>query len=406
MLKFLFKDSVYYFFGSIAFQVSGLVAVILMMRSLKIEEFGVYSYCVALVALFAFIADGGLSQYLIKKITQSPRTMVAIYREMQGAQVYISLIILLSLSVFAFAFHALDEAYIIFLLGAGVVISGYVTPMFSLMIARGEKKQIMKKDFYLALGRLIFVLFVSNYFPSVLAFAFCNLALASISLIYCLNIRAIPGNEFMFGFSLRRESIKRVLVEGLPFTVLMLANVLYNRVDVIMLKRFAGVTEVGIYNGAAQFVFPFMFVSSVLVSAIFPHLSRHAESSLLLGKMRNSSFWLMTLSGLALSLFLFFFSDIFFRMMFANKFNASIGVFKVLVWYLFIVFAYGTFSNILVVKNKTILLFWVTVGTLLLKIALNYLFIPGYGAMSAAMSTLICEALLFVITLALAWRFS
>lgn len=406
MFKSLVKDSAYYFFGSIAFQVSGLISVILIMRALKVDDFGLYSYCVAFVTLFSFVADGGLSQYLIKKISQNPEAGVAIYRELQGTQVFISGAILLALGSFAFALHPPTEALTIFVLGLGVIVSGYVTPMFSVLISRGEKKSIVRKDLLLSAGRLIFVLLISSCHPTVTAFAFGNLVLAIIAVLFCIALRRTAGNEFMFGYSLEWTGIKTVLREGLPFTILMLANILYNRIDVIMLNALAGKAEVGIYNGAAQFVFPFMFVSSVLVTAIFPHLSRHTNSSALFGKMRNSSFLLMTLSGFLLSTFLFLGSELFFELAFNHKFDASIGVFKVLVWYLFIVFAYGTFSNILVVKNKAILLFKVTVVMLVLKIILNYLFIPAYGAMSAAVSTLICEVLLCAITMIFAWRLS
>jgi O-antigen/teichoic acid export membrane protein len=102
-------------------------------------------------------------------------------------------------------------------------------------------------------------------------------------------------------------------------------------------------------------------------------------------------------AGLLLSLFLFFAAEYFFHAFFGPKFDASVPVYKVMVWYLFIVFSYGTFSNIVVAKGYAFLMFKVTLVMLALKLVLNYLFLPQYGAVGAAIVTLICETLLCLV---------
>lgn len=397
MLKVLLKDSSFYFLGSLVFQLSGLVSVVIVMRSLSVSEFGLYSYAVAFVTFFAFVADGGLSQYIVKKVAQNPDSAKEVYQDAQGAQIVISALTLFALLSTAWWFNARHEFFTMAVLGLGIVVTGYITPIFSTLIARGSRHLILRKDMLTSVGRLVYVLTVSMLKPTVLMFAMTNLVVAGVALLYCIYIRTSFEHRFLFSFHLSAARTRTILREGAPFAFLMVANILYNRVDIVMLKYLSGEFEVGLYTGATQFVYPFMFISSALATAIFPHLSRSVGTGQSLGTLRKSAFILMGTAGLLLSLFLYFAAPYFFHAFFGTKFDASVPVFKILVWYLFIVFSYGTFSNIVVAKGHAALLFKVTVAMLALNMLLNFIFIPQYGAVGAAVVTLICETLLCLV---------
>jgi O-antigen/teichoic acid export membrane protein len=397
VLKVLLKDSSFYFLGSLVFQLSGLVSVIIVMRALSVSDFGLYSYAVAFVTFFAFVADGGLSQYIVKKIAQNPDAAKEVYLDVQGTQILISALTLFALLGTAWWFNSRSEFFTMAVLGVGIVLNGYITPIFSTLIARGSRHLIMRKDMLSSLGRLIYVVAVSAVKPTVLMFAMTNFIVAMVALSYCVYIRASTDYRYLFSFYLHVSRMRMILREGAPFAFLMVANILYNRVDVVMLKYLSGAVQVGLYTGATQFIYPFMFISSALVTAIFPHLSRSIGAGQALGAVRRGAFILMGTAGLSLSVFLYFAAPYFFHAFFAAKFDASIPIFKILVWYLFIVFSYGTFSNIVVAKGHAFLLFKVTVAMLILNILLNFIFIPNYGASGAATVTLICETLLCLI---------
>jgi O-antigen/teichoic acid export membrane protein len=404
MFKLLIKDSSYYFIGSVIFQLSGLASVIIVMRALEVQQFGLYSYAIAFVTFFGFVADGGLSQYIIKKIAQNPDATTEIYRDAQGAQIVISAVTALALLVFGWAFNPPEEFVTVVVLGSGVVLNGYVTPVYSTLIARGEKRLIVVKDLFSSAGRLFYVLIASQFFPSVLAFAATNIVVACVAILYCLYLRKASDHKFPFHYHLSLQRTGTMLREGLPFAMLMIANILYNRIDVVMLKRLSDEFQVGAYTGATQFIYPFMFVSSVLVTAIFPHLSRNVDSGNAFRVLRKSSFVIMASAGFLLSTFLFFTSEYFFKLFFGAKYDASIPIYKILIWYLFIVFSYGTFSNILVAKGRTVMMFKITMLMLVLNVVLNYFFIEKFGAVGAAIVTLTCEILLCVVTMVLAFK--
>jgi O-antigen/teichoic acid export membrane protein len=394
MLKKILTDTAYYMAGNIAVQIVGLVSIVAAMRTLEVTEFGVYSYALAFVTFFSFIADGGLSQYVIKEISQRPEKAADIYRKVQGVQLALSIMIALVLIVSASSIHTGRELFIILALGCGAIVTGYVSPVFSTLIAQGQKQIILKKDILVCSMRLIYVAIFVATGSSLLVFAFGNLFAALTALAYCMYLRRKPGFSYVFQRQLSKPVFRSIVMEGLPYSALMFANILYNKIDVVMLKYLSGEHEVGLYSGATQFIYPFMFVSTVLATGLFPHLSKHASNPAQFREARNKGAAVMAVAGFCLSGVLFLGSGVLFDLMFGGKYDSSISVYKILVWYLFIVFTYGAFSNAVVAKGGVRKILIMTVVMLALNIVLNIFMIPAWGAVGAAMATLICELLI------------
>ena len=137
--------------------------------------------------------------------------------------------------------------------------------------------------------------------------------------------------------------------------------------------------------------------------AIFPKLAKHAEEKEKFKSFQNLALYYLGGIGILLILSLYLSSDFIFQLFFKNKYDASIPVFKVLVWYLVIVFIYGPISNSLVVKNKVIFLVYLNLFMIAVNVALNFFLIPVYGAKGAAIATIICEILILV-SAVLYWR--
>ena len=157
-----------------------------------------------------------------------------------------------------------------------------------------------------------------------------------------------------------------------------------------------GSTEVGYYSGATRFIYPFMFISGAFMTAIFPKLAKHSEEKDKFKSIQNLALYYLGGIGVILSTSLYLGSDLIFQLFFSDKYDASIPVFKILVWYLAIVFIYGPISNSLVAKNKVVFLVYLNLIMIVLNVAMNFFLIPVYGAKGAAMATIICEVLILV----------
>jgi O-antigen/teichoic acid export membrane protein len=139
------------------------------------------------------------------------------------------------------------------------------------------------------------------------------------------------------------------------------------------------------------------------MTAIFPKLAKHSEEKDKFKIIQNLALYYLGGIGVLLSTSLFLGADLIFQLFFVDKYDDSIPVFKVLVWYLAIVFIYGPISNSLVAKNKVVFLVYLNLIMIVLNVLLNFFLIPVYGAKGAAMATIICEVLILV-SAGIYWR--
>lgn len=397
MFKKIASDSFVYLLGSFFNQLAGLVVVVLLMRNIEVELFGLYSYAAAVVMLFSVLADGGISQYIIRQLHGSTESIQRLYRRFQAFQVIVSLSILFMILIVALGFHDAREAILICLLGAATIVSGYLTTTFSFFIAAGERWIVFGRDIIFGLSRLLLAA-IGIYADLTLEYFCAITVLAQLAiLVFVLVVRKRRSIGYLLTFRWDFEGMGRLALAALPYTLLALVNIVYNKLDVIMLKRLSTQFEVGYYAGATQFVYPFMFVSSAIMAAIYPMLSRSLGVKSAFDKIHYASTLIMGSIGLAMSTSLYLFSSLFYNFLFDQKYDGSLPVYQILVWYLALVFFYGGYSNTIIAKGGVRFLLGFNAVMVLVNATANYLVIPQFGAKGAAVVTIGCELLILIV---------
>ena len=396
MHKQLLKDSAVYIGGSIIVQILGFIGLIFLMQFLPVSEYGKYIYIIEFIMIFAFFSDGGFTQHIVKESSQNPEHIQRIYSKAQSAQLLISAIMLLLILSISYASNSLQDFYYLSVFGISVVINAYFAPMLAIFIASGRKDLIFYKDLSLSVLKLIFMLAGIYYQAPLEYFIFLGFINCFVLLILLLYTRYKKEFTYLFQLKLDLSGSMTFIKQGFLFTILMAANVIYNKIDIIMLEKMTGSIEVGYYAGATRFIYPFMFISGSFMTAIFPSLAKYAADKEKFKSIQYLALYYLGGIGILLSTCLFLGSDILFELFFNHKYDESIPVFKVLVWYLAIVFIYGSISNNLVAKNKVKFLVYLNLIMIVLNVALNFFLIPVYGAKGAAIATIICELLILV----------
>ena len=396
MRKQLLKDSATYLGGSIIVQILSFIGMIFLMRFLPVSEYGKYTYIIEFISIFAFFSDGGFTQHIIKESSQNPGSVDKIYARAQSAQLLISGLMLTLILCISYPTNSIQDFYYLFVFGLSVVISAYFAPMLAILVASGRKDLIFYKDVSLSLIRIFFILLGIYLKASFSYFIYLGFINAIVLLILFLYIRRQGEFKRILNFKPAVAESIGFIRHGILFTILMAANVIYNKIDIIMLEKMIGSTEVGYYSGATRFIYPFMFISGAFMTAIFPKLAKHSEEKDKFKSIQNLALYYLGGIGVILSTSLYLGSDLIFQLFFSDKYDASIPVFKILVWYLAIVFIYGPISNSLVAKNKVVFLVYLNLIMIVLNVAMNFFLIPVYGAKGAAMATIICEVLILV----------
>lgn len=403
MRKQLLKDSAIYLSGSIIVQTLGFIGLIFLMRFLPVEEYGKYTYIIEFISIFAFFSDGGFTQHIIKESSQNPGSVEKIYAKAQSAQLLISGLMLALILCISYPTNSVQDFYYLSIFGLSVVISAYFAPMLAILIAAGRKDLIFIKDVVLSILRILFIL-LGIYLKAPFSY-FIYLGFINGIVLFILFLYTKGQQEFkhMLNFKPAIADSIGFIRHGFLFTILMAANVVYNKIDIIMLEKMIGSVEVAYYSGATRFIYPFMFISGAFMTAVFPKLARHSEERDKFRNIQNLALYYLGGIGVVLSTSLYLGADILFEFFFGNKYDFSIPVFKVLVWYLAIVFIYGPISNSLVAKNKIVFLVYLNLIMMMMNVVMNFFLIPEYGAKGAAMATIVCEILILVSALAY-WR--
>ncbi|HEY1061482.1 MAG TPA: flippase [Daejeonella sp.] len=396
MRKQLLKDSATYLGGSIIVQILSFIGMIFLMRFLPVSEYGKYTYIIEFISIFAFFSDGGFTQHIIKESSQNPGSVDKIYARAQSAQLLISGLMLTLILCISYPTNSIQDFYYLFVFGLSVVISAYFAPMLAILVASGRKDLIFYKDVSLSLIRIFFILLGIYLKASFSYFIYLGFINAIVLLILFLYIRRQGEFKRILNFKPAIAESIGFIRHGILFTILMAANVIYNKIDIIMLEKMIGSTEVGYYSGATRFIYPFMFISGAFMTAIFPKLAKHSEEKDKFKSIQNLALYYLGGIGVILSTSLYLGSDLIFQLFFSDKYDASIPVFKILVWYLAIVFIYGPISNSLVAKNKVVFLVYLNLIMIVLNVAMNFFLIPVYGAKGAAMATITCEILILI----------
>lgn len=382
--------------GSIIVQILGFIGLVSLMRFLPVAEYGKYTYIIEFISIFAFFSDGGFTQHIIKESSQNPGSEDKIYSKAQSAQLLISgtmLVLILSIS---YAVNTITDFYYLSVFGLSVVVSAWFSPMLAILIASGRKDLIFYKDVSLSVIRIVFILLGIYFKASFSYFIFLGFLNGIVLLILYLYIRGQQDFKRILNFKLSIADSFGFIRHGFLFTILMAANVIYSKIDIIMLEKMIGSVEVGYYSGATKFIYPFMFISSAFMTAIFPKLAKHSEEKDKFRNIQITAVYYLGGIGIFLSISLYLGAEIIFQLFFSDKYDNSIPIFKILVWFLAIVFLYGPISNSLVAKNRIKFLAYLNLFMIILNVVLNFILIPDYGAKGAAMTTIVCEILILL----------
>jgi O-antigen/teichoic acid export membrane protein len=399
MRKQLLKDSAVYMGGSVIVQILGFTGLIFLMQFLPVSEYGKYIYIIEFISIFAFFSDGGFTQHIVKESSQNPDKIQSIYSKAQSAQLLISALMLILILSISYASNSLQDFYYLSVFGISVVINAYFAPMLAIFIASGRKDLIFYKDLSLSVLKLIFMLAGIYYQAPLAYFIFLGFINCFVLLMLLLYTRYKKEFTYLFQLKLDLSGSMTFIKQGILFTVLMAANVIYSKIDIIMLEKMIGSVEVGYYSGATKFIYPFMFISGAFMTAVFPKLAKHSEEKDKFRNIQNIAVYYLGGIGVFLSILLYLGAEIIFQLFLGDKYDHSIPIFKVLVWFLAIVFIYGPISNSLVAKNRIKFLVYLNLFMIILNVVLNFILIPKYGAKGAAMTTIVCEIMILMCTI-------
>jgi PST family polysaccharide transporter len=203
--------------------------------------------------------------------------------------------------------------------------------------------------------------------------------------------RAVAGH--MPWARIRIGQARSYFVEGWTLMLSALAVAVYVKIDQLMVWRLAGAEQAGVYAAAARLYEPWFFLPGTLLAAFYASLmASRSRGPLDYDRRLTQIFCLLAVVALSIALPTTCFAPWMVDLLFGRQFAEAAPVLMVLIWALVFVFHACVVQCVLVTDGRASAFMRRTACGTLLKVAFNSLWIPRYGALGAALATVVSYA--------------
>lgn len=363
-----------------------------MARTLGAEEFGELSYVLAYVAFFQVVASLGLEGIALRDMAREPDASEEIY----GTTLRLRL--LAGVTAWAVAIGGLalvkgpsDPSVLLALLvSAPIVLQAADTVDLWFIAGRGSRLAVVPKLLALLGSNTLRVLLILRGAPLEHFAALASLEATAVAASLLLARRRDRAEQPR-SFSAARA--RRLSAEGLPFLLSGLTVIIYMRIDQIMLREMMGATEVGIFSAAVSISQLTHVVPMTLASAIAPVIARkRLESARAYDDALLSVF--RAFGGLALvtSMAISLAAPLLMQLLYGPGFAAAADVLAIHAFSAVFVFQGVAQSLWLTNEQRGMASLMKTAAGAFAAVVANLILIPRYGAVGAAVATLISFA--------------
>lgn len=389
-----FKNTSWAFFGRIFSLGISFLTTIYVIRHLGPENYGLLTFSVSFVGLFAFIASLGIDSVLYRELSKD----LSKKDELLGTSLFLKIsasviaIILIIISTYIF-----NNDFITRLL---ILINSF-TLLFASFSVIGYFFQARVQAKYQAISLILVTLILNSlkilvifFNKGIIYFAFVffleNILYAFIS----FYLYTKSGNS-PFSWKIKKDVAISLLKDSWPLMLSTAFIVVYTRIDQVMLKFIIGNASVGIYDAAVRISEVWYFIPSLIISSIFPAIINSRKVNVDFFEQRLVKlYFIMFYMAFVVALSITFLSKTIIMTLYGPDFLQATWILSIYVWAAIPVFLTIAINTYLLTENKTMISFIGSAIGMITNVILNIWLIPIYGIYGAAIATLISYSLI------------
>jgi O-antigen/teichoic acid export membrane protein len=387
--------------GKVATAGTTLLITILIARAFGAQGYGDFTKIITYVALFFLFADFGLNAiYLQHEKEQDWNVLLGV--RLVGSM----LLMFLAIAVLSFLPQSSTDGF------TGLVRLGIIlyspTIIFQALLTTANayfQKQLRYSFSTIAVGvgsvvSLILIWIAAGVFTSaagtigsVIALMVGSIVTAVLALVFVRRLKQSLSPSF------NRPMARSLLIAAVPLGATLIFNVVYFRIDSLIMTLTRTTAEVGIYGLAYKFFELPLVVPTFFMNSVFALMVRNANQT----RIFKKSFWILFPSSMVFTIVLWATAPL--LPFIKQDFSASVPVLRVLSLSLpFFFLTSLTMWTIIALKKQTALLFIYGVSMVMTVLA-YVIFIPTYGMMAAAWITVLSEGIVLVVSSLFLFRY-
>lgn len=413
--------------GKVATALISIFLIKILTNYLDVEGYGLYAKIYNYLSIFSVIADLGLYTLSVREMSKNidhPEKVAHIAGSLLTLRTLLGIaIVFLSLGLAAFLPGYNSPVALV-----GVLIAGIFT-LFGLMNSAilSVLQAYLKTEFsfvsvtvgkvvnFLAVLAVVWVVLPKPLLGHVGTFETHDVAFLAILgtgllgnivmtvLLYAYSRRILPIRFFWDG-----PYIKKLIRESLPYGLALFFNVLFFKVDVVMLSLLEAPENadsiVALYSLPMKIIEVGMMFGTVFLNSMLPLLTQSIHDTEKLRKLVRKSYGILLFFGGATAWFLTLKSEMILRLIASEKYLVPIGNYssvdalQIVSFVFFLFFTSSLFNYLLIASGKQSRLLWINGGIALVNIIGNWILIPHYSFVGSSWATVVSQVLLVICT--------
>jgi len=362
-------------------------------RYLGVDQFGTLNFALAFVALFSPIAQLASDQIIFRDLVQNPdlrNTILGtsfLIKSIAGVAIFI----LATLTILLIQNDNPIVLKLVVIVGTSSFLFGFNT------IERWFQSQVDSKYTILARNSSFIVstilrLILFRVQAPIEYFAWLVVIEVLLSSIGFIAVFKLSGNDIL-KWKYDGKYSQDLMRISFPLIFSTLAIVIYMRIDQVMLGQLASDQSVGIYSAAVKLSEIWPFASTVIVQSLAPSIIAEKES--------NEQNYYRKLQDLCdfqarlvyiIAIPMIFLSKPFVILVFGSEYSAAGVILSIHIWSSMFLFLGYVKEIWITTEGITWFAFAFTVSGAVMNVTLNYLLIPIYQEVGAAIATVISYA--------------
>ena len=366
----------------------GLVVGVLVARHLGPEQFGQYSFALALVVIASSLSLLAADSVVTREIVTNARDNNVVLGSQFVLRALGSLLAVGAVFIVSWLQSESSEAIIVVVAAVSLLFSPFEGIAIWFQAEQRPRAAVLSKTvafFTASFARLAFVF----YGASVVAFATLfsvEAALGAVALVFAYH----AYGERLWNWKVSRSWVAKLFHDSWPLLFAGVSSMLYMRLDIVMLNEMRDAHETGIYSAATRISEAWNFVPMALMAALQPVLLRTKQDHPALFMRRMDMLYVCTAWGsLAVAVIISIISTPVVNILFGNEYHESGSVLALHTWSSIAVYLGVASSQYLLAENLLKISMFRTMLGLATNVVLNLALIPPYGAQGAAVATVV-----------------
>lgn len=396
LVKQVARNTIIQFAGKILGAVLALVTVSLSLRYLGKSGYGEYATIMGFLAMFSILADLGLYLTVTREISHKGADEKKIIGNAFTMKLVAALIVLAlaPLAAMLFPYNKIIQTGILigtfsflFILLNQVLVGIFQKYLKVVYVAAGE---VTGRVVWL-IGTIAVIKMEWGILGLIWMAVLANLANF---LIVFFSAKKFVAFKLSFDF----KYWKYLLKISAPLAISVIFNLIYFKVDIVILSIFKPARDVGIYGAPYKVLESLITFAAIFAGILLPILSRYFKENLIRFKrIYQKSFDVIAIFVVPLIFGTLIFSREIITLFGGNEFEESTSVLRILIFAASAIYFSHLFGNAVIACQEQKKMMWIYFVTAVSSIALNFLLIPAFSYYGAAVSVLVSEVL--VVTL-------